>query len=71
MAGNQTRHVGGQLKGSVSHALWCVSPLLGVIHKLQKSPMSSGGKCPGQGLADWESTPGSSCFRCLMRLRAQ
>ena len=26
---------------------------------------------PGQGSADWESARGSSCFRCLIRLRAQ
>lgn len=26
---------------------------------------------PGQGSADWESTRGSSCFRGLIRLRAQ
>lgn len=61
----------GNWKGVSRMLCGAVSPLLGVIHKLQKSPMSSGGKCPGQGLADWESTPGSSCFRCLRRLRAQ
>lgn len=60
MAENQTRHVWAT--ECMFHARGAISPLLGTIHKLQKSPMSSGGKYPGQGSADWESTPGPSCF---------
>lgn len=56
MAENRTRHVGGQLKGVFHMLCGAISPLLGTIHKLQKSPMNGGGKYPGQGSADWEST---------------